>query len=114
MVKLAPRKMRSIFRGFLTCLLQLLLERIAVHPVVVSVQLVDEVLDGQDRLARHHPERLRLAAAPVLLAGVPLGEAFVRRLDRAGVLERLALPFLAEDFPDHAASLPTVAPVGET
>src|SRR6185437_3657107 len=47
----------------LTCLLQLLLERIAVDAVVVAVQLIDELLDPHDRPALDHPERDRLAAA---------------------------------------------------
>src|SRR5919197_3607727 len=51
-----------------TRLLQLLLQGIAVDPVVVAVQLVDELVDLDDRLARDDPERGRLAAAAVLLA----------------------------------------------
>src|SRR5207249_10066323 len=73
----------------LTRLLQLLLERIPVDAVVIAVQLVDELLDRQDRVAAHDPERGRLTAAAVLLARVPLGEALVRRLDRARVLEQI-------------------------
>src|SRR5919197_271375 len=87
----------------LTSLLQLFLERIPVHAVVVPVQLVDEILDRMQCLARGDPERGGLAAAPVLLARVPLGEPLVRSLDRPSVLERLALPFLPKDLVDHAA-----------
>src|SRR5207249_4542314 len=94
---------RSSCACALTCLLQLLLERIPVDTVVVPVQLVDEVVDLVHSLARDDPERGRLAAAAVLLAGVPLGEALVGRLDRARVLEGLALPLLAKDLVDHAA-----------
>src|SRR2546427_11493451 len=87
----------------LTRLLQLLFQRIPVHAVVVPVQLVDEVLDRMQRVALDDPERGRLAPPPVLLAGVPLREAFVRRLDRARVLERLSLALLPKDLVDHAA-----------
>jgi len=59
--------------------------------VVVAVELVDEVLDLDDRLARNDPERLRLAAPPVELLRIRLGEVLVRSLERAGVLERLPL-----------------------
>ena len=69
--------------------------------MVVPVQLVDEVVYLVHGLARDDPERRRLAAATVLLARVPLGKAFVGRLDRAGVLERLALSLLPEHFPDR-------------
>src|SRR5512132_225343 len=65
----------------LTRLPQLLLERIAVHAVVVAVQLVDELLDPHDRVASDHPEGDRLAAAAVLLARVRLCETLVGRLD---------------------------------
>src|SRR5689334_21388259 len=92
---------RSSSARSVTSLLQFLLQRIAVHPVVVAVQLVDEVLDRVKRLARRDPERGRLAAPPVLLASVRFCELLVRRLYRAGVLERLALPFLAKDLVDH-------------
>src|SRR5512132_935370 len=51
----------------LTCLLELLLQGIAVDAVVVAVQLVDEFLDPHDRVARDDPEGDRLAAAAVLL-----------------------------------------------
>src|SRR5512132_1001285 len=94
---------RSCARS-LTRLPQLLLERIAVDAVVVPLQLVDELVDLVHGLAWDDPERDRLAPPPELLPRVPLGELLVRRLDRAGVRERLALPFLPEDFVDHAAS----------
>src|SRR5512132_3243944 len=84
--------------GTLARLLQLLLERIAVDPVVVPVQLVDEVVDAHQRLPGDYPERDRLAAPAVLLTCVRLGEALVGCLDGAGVLERLALAFLSEDL----------------
>src|SRR5262245_35336917 len=74
-----------------TCPPQLLLERIAVDAVVVAVQLVDELVDLDDRLARNDPQPGRLAATSVLLARVDVGELVVRRLDRAGVVERLSL-----------------------
>src|SRR5919206_2274917 len=41
---------------------KLVLQRVAVDAVIVPVQLVDELLDLDDRLARHNPERRRLAA----------------------------------------------------
>src|SRR5512133_804348 len=90
-----------------TCLLELLLERVAVDAVVVAVQLVGKVLDLDDRLARDHPERRRFPAPSVLLPGVDVGELAVGRLDGAGVLERLPFPLLAEDLVDHAASAST-------
>src|SRR5262249_43934272 len=92
----------SCARSF-TSLLELLFQRVAVDAVVVPVQFVDELGDPHDRAALDHPERDRLAAPAVLLPGVRLGEARVRRLDRAGVLEGLALALLPEDFVDHAA-----------
>src|SRR5262245_25130626 len=93
----------------LTSLLQLHLERVAVHAAVVPVEDVGDaglahLLDG---LARDDPERERLAAPPVELACVGLGEHEVRSLERAAVLEGLTLPFLTEHFPDHAASAST-------
>src|SRR5712691_642657 len=90
-----------------TCLLQLLFQRIAVDAVIVAVELVDEVVDLQHRGARHDPERARLAASPVLLARIHLREVVIGRFDRAGVLERLPLPFLTKDFVDQAASAST-------
>ena len=69
-----------------TRLLQLRLERVAVHPVVVAAELVDEVLDLEDRVARDDPERSRLAAAAVLLVRVASRERLVRRDHRARVL----------------------------
>src|SRR5579859_6346265 len=88
----------------LTCLLQLRLQRVAVDPVVVLAELVGEVLDLVDRVARDDPERHRLAATTVLLVRVGVSEGRVGRGHRAGMLERLPLPFLPEDLPDHAAS----------
>src|SRR5262245_23607145 len=88
----------------LTRLPQLLLERIAVDAVVIPLQLVDELVDFVHSLSGHDPQRDRLAAPPVLLARVPLREFLVRRLDRAGVRERLALALLPKDLVDHAAS----------
>src|SRR5262245_37712847 len=92
-----------------TRLLQPLLDRVAVHAAVLEVELVDELVDLLDGLARDEPERLRLAAASVLLAGVDLGEPLVGRHDRAGVLHRRARALAAEDLVDraHAASAST-------
>src|SRR5262249_12747338 len=87
-----------------TCLLQLLLQRVAVDAVIVAVQLVDELVDLDHRASRQDPERRRLAAPSVLLAGVYIREVVVGRLDRAGVLQRLSFPFLAKDFVNQAAS----------
>src|SRR5262249_14065725 len=64
-----------------TSLPQLLLQRIAVDAVVVPLQLVDELVDLVHGLPRDDPQCDRLSAPPVLLAGVPLGELLVRRLD---------------------------------
>src|SRR5919205_1332108 len=83
---------------------ELVLQRVAVDTVVVPVQLVDELLDLDDRLARHDPQRRRLTAPPVLLARIHLGELPVRRVHRAGVLKRLALALLPEDLVDHYAA----------
>src|SRR5437763_4823898 len=99
---------RSCCARSLTCSRQLLLQRVAVHPVVVLLQLVREVVDLVHGLARDDPEGRRLAAPTVLLACVRLGELLVRSLDRAGMRERLAFTFLTEDLVDHAASARTV------
>src|SRR5262245_30202286 len=88
----------------LTSLLQLLLERITVDAVVVPLELVDELVDLVHGLARHDPQSDRLPAPAVLLARVPLGELLVRRLDRAGVRERLPFSLLTKNLVDHAAS----------
>src|SRR5215207_215194 len=95
--------MRSIFRGQLTRLLQLDLQRVAVHAAVIAIEHVSHVrvenlLDG---LTRDDPERERLVATSVQLARVRLGESEVRRLERASVLERRTLPLLPKNFPDH-------------
>src|SRR4051812_4074374 len=88
----------------LACLLQTSLDRIAVDAAVLEVELVGPVLDVADLVARHEPERDRLAAAAVLLARPRLREVGVRSDDRAGVLERLAFALAPEDFPlVHAA-----------
>src|SRR5436305_14123532 len=73
---------------------ELLLQRIAVDSVVVSSELVDEVLDLVQRVAGRDPEGGRLASAAVLLPRVRLGELLVGSLDRAGVCERLSLALL--------------------
>src|SRR4029453_16064761 len=72
---------RSSCARSLTCLLELLLQRIAVDAVVVPLELVDELVDLVHRVAPHEPERHRLAAAAELLPRVPLGVLVVRRLD---------------------------------
>src|SRR5436190_19481522 len=84
---------------------QLLLQRVAVDPVVVAVELVGEVLDLDDRFARNDPQCFRLAAPAVELLGIRLGEVVVRSLERAGVVERLPLALLAEDLVDHVKRL---------
>src|SRR5690242_4254855 len=80
-----------------TSLLQAGLDRVAVDAAVLEVELVRPVLDVADRIARHEPERDRLSAAAVLLAGPGLREVRVGGNHRTGVFERLAAPFLAED-----------------
>src|SRR6266540_3577890 len=65
-----------------TGLLQFLLQRIAVDAVVVALELVDELVDLVHRLARHDPQRDRLAAPAKLLARVPVGVLRIGRLDR--------------------------------
>src|SRR6266545_1469567 len=91
-------------RRSFTCLLQARLQRVAVDTPVLEVELVGEIVHLVQRVARHEPECLGLAAPPVLFARPRLGEAGVRCLQRPRVRERLALLLLAEDFPDHAAS----------
>src|SRR5436309_1557373 len=86
-----------------TRLLQAGLDRVAVDAAILEIELVGPVADDVHRVARHEPERDRLAAPAVLLARPRLRELRVRRLDRAAVLERLPLAVLAEHFPDHAA-----------
>src|SRR5439155_9916005 len=94
---------RSERRSF-TCLLQPHLERIPVDAAVLEVELVGEVVHFVDGVARHEPQRLRLAAATVLLARPRFREGGVGRVDRARMLERLALLLASEHFEDHAAS----------
>src|SRR2546423_15031633 len=77
--------------------------------MVVPLQLVDELLDLAHGLAWDDPQRRRFATPAELLPRVPVRECRVRRVDRPGVLERLALAFLAEDFPDQATSA-SIAP----
>src|SRR3954453_11593444 len=82
---------RSCCSCSFTCLLQLLLQRIAVDAGVVAVELVYELFDLDRGIPWHDPERGLLAAPAVLLARVHVREVVVRRLDRARVLQRLAL-----------------------
>src|SRR5689334_22694097 len=82
---------RSSCARSLTCLLQLLLQRITVDPVVIFLELVDELVDLVDGRACDDPERDRLAAPAELLARVGVRVLVVRCLDRAGVREGLAL-----------------------
>src|SRR6476619_1850775 len=103
----------SCTRSF-TCLLQPLLDRVAVDPAVLEIELVDEVLDLVDRLPRHEPERRRLATAAVLLARVDLCEASVGRDDRASVLHRRAGPLAPEHLEDHRAHAASASTVRET
>src|SRR5439155_2778122 len=93
--------------GTLTRLLQLHLERVAVHAAIARVEARREILDRLDRVARHDPHGLRLVAAPVEVARVHVGEALVGRLERAGVHEGLARALLSEDLEDQAASAGT-------
>src|SRR5215210_1139133 len=88
----------------LTCLPQLLLERITVDAVVVAPELVDEVVDLEHVVARHDPQCDGFAAAAVLLPRVRLREVAVRRRDGARMLERLALALLPEDLENHQAA----------
>src|SRR5436190_19049101 len=74
----------------LTRLLELDLQGVPIDSVVVPLQLVHEVVDLVHGVPRHDPQRFRLLSPPVELARVLLGELVVRRLERAGVLERLA------------------------
>src|SRR5437763_10212570 len=85
-----------------TCLCQLRLERVAVHAVVVPLQLVDELVHLVDGLARNDPQRHRLAPPAVLLPRVDLCEGRVRSGKRPRVLERLAFPLLSKHLEDHA------------
>src|SRR5262249_11777567 len=87
-----------------TSLLQTRLDRVAVDAAVLEVELGRPVRDDVHRIARHEPERDRLAAPAVLLARPRLRELGIGRDDRARVLERLALAVLAEDLVDHQAA----------
>src|SRR5207302_1974114 len=80
------------------------LDRVAVDAAVFEVEFVRPVGDRVDRLARHEPQRLRLAAPAVLLARPGVREGSVGRIDRPGVRKRLALLLLPEHLEDHAAS----------
>src|SRR6266536_1068715 len=95
---------RSCCPCLFTRLLELFLERIAVHAVVVAVELVDELVDRMHGFTRHEPEGLRLAATSVEIGRIDLRERQVRGLDGARVLKRLALPLLAKDLVDHLRS----------
>src|SRR4029453_9656157 len=86
---------RSSCSRALTCLLELLLEGIAVDPVVVPLQLVHELVDLVHGRARHDPERDRFASPAELLARVPLPVLVVRRLDGARMREGLPFALLA-------------------
>src|SRR3954447_12221413 len=79
---------RSCCSCSFTCLLELLLQRIAVHPVVIAVELDEDLVYLDHRIPWEAPERGRLAAPAVLLARVDVGEVVVRSFDRAGVLQR--------------------------
>src|SRR5215213_152567 len=94
--------------GTLSGFFQLRLQRVAVDAVVVPLELVCEVVDLVHGAARNDPKRLRLLPAAVELASVLLGKRLVRRLQRAGMRERLPLPLLAENFVNHAASASTI------
>src|SRR2546429_1506121 len=85
-----------------TRLLQAGLDRVAVDTAILEVELVRPLRHGVDRVARHEPERDRLAAPAVLLARPRLRKLRVGRLDRASVLERLPFAILAKDLPDHS------------
>ena len=87
----------------LTSFAQPRLDRVPVDAAVLHLELVGELLDLAHRLSRNEPEGDRLLPPAVLLARVDLGEALVGRRDRAGVLERLALPLLSEDLEHHLA-----------
>src|SRR3954451_22769542 len=93
-----------------TSLLQTGFDRIAVDAAVLQAELVGPVFDVADRVARDEPQRDRLGSAAVLLACPHLGEVRIGRDDRAGVLERLAAPFLAADLVDHGAITPSHTP----
>src|SRR5829696_3642341 len=99
---------RSARARSLTRFLQLDLQGVAVHAVVIPLQLVDEVRDLVYGVAPDDPQRLRLLAAAVELARVLLRELVVRRLERSGVGERLSLSFLPEDLVDQAAFASTI------
>src|SRR5256885_1790035 len=79
------------------------LDGVAGAAAVLQPELVGPFSDVADRVARDEPQRYRLGSAAVLLASPHLGEVRIGRDDRAGVPERLAAPFLAEDLVDHAA-----------
>src|SRR5262249_13222815 len=91
---------RSRCARSLTRLLELRLQRVAVDAVIRLFELVGEVDDLADGVARDDPERLGLVAAAELLAREGLGERQVGRGYRAGMRERRALLLLAEDLED--------------
>src|SRR6187455_321095 len=93
--------------GALACLVQARLDRVAVDAAVLHLELVRELVDLADRVTWNEPERDRLLPPRVLLARVDLRELFVRRVDRARVLEGLPLPLLPKDLVDHASSAST-------
>src|SRR5206468_3326590 len=83
-------------RSSFTCFLQSRLDRVAVDPAVLEVELVGPVIHDVYGGARHEPERDRLAAAAVLLARPRLRELGVGRHDRPRMLEGLAAAVLPE------------------
>src|SRR5207247_5741656 len=71
---------RSSCARSLTRFLQLRLQGVAVDPVVVLAELVDEVGDLRDRVPLHDPKRLGLRPPPELLMGISAGEGEIRRV----------------------------------
>src|SRR4029077_15619719 len=87
----------------LTCDAQPFLDRIAVDPAVLEIELVRPVGDLVHGVTRDEPEPDALAPPTELLACPGVGKCCVGCLDGTGVGERLSLSLLPEDFEDHAA-----------
>ena len=89
--------------------LQLVLDDVAARLLVAAVEGRLEqvrVVELGDRVARHDPEPMRLAAAAVELAGVVQRQLLVGSVHVAGVDHRVTLVLLAEDLPHALAHRP--------
>ena len=100
---------RSSCARSLTCLRQLRLQGIAVDPVVVPVQLVDELLDLEDRSRATTQSATDSPRRPNCSCAYALAYAASGASTEPACANGYALSLLPEDLPDHAASASTRA-----